>query len=59
MSKVRAPFRYDIVGSFLRKEEVKQAREQYASGNLSADALKKVEEESICSLVEKEKAVGL
>ena len=52
MSKVRAPFRYDIVGSFLRKEEVKQAREQYASGNLSADALKKVEEESICSLVE-------
>ena len=59
MSKVRAPFRYDIVGSFLRKEELKQAREQYASGNLSADALKKVEEESICSLVEKEKAVGL
>ena len=45
MSNQQAPFRYDIVGSFLRKQELKQAREQYAAGTLSAAALKEVEVE--------------
>lgn len=59
MSKAQAPFRYDIVGSFLRKQELKQAREQYTAGALSADELKEVEDRCIRSLVEGEKAVGL
>lgn len=59
MSKTQAPFRYDIVGSFLRKQELKQAREQYTVGTLSAEALKEVEDRCIRSLVEGEKAVGL
>lgn len=59
MSNTQAPFRYDIVGSFLRKQELKEAREQYAAGTLSADGLKEVEDRCIRSLVEGEKAVGL
>lgn len=59
MSNQQAPFRYDIVGSFLRKQELKQAREQYAAGTLSAAALKEVEDHSIRSLVDGEKSVGL
>lgn len=54
-----APFHYDIVGSFLRKRELKEARAQYGAGNLSAEALREVEDRSIRSLVEGEKAVGL
>lgn len=59
MSKVQAPFRYDIVGSFLRKQELKQARAQYAAGARSEDGLTEVENRCIRSLVEGEKAVGL
>ena len=59
MSNTRAPYRYDIVGSFLRKQELKQARAQYAAGVITAEALKEVEDRCICSLVEGEKAVGL
>ena len=55
----KAPYRYDIVGSFLRKQELKQAREQYAAGTLSADGLQEVEDRCIRSLVDSEKAVGL
>lgn len=53
------PFRYDIVGSFLRKSELKAARAQYAAGMLSAEALHQVEDSCIRSLVEEEKAAGL
>lgn len=59
MSKMKAPYSYDIVGSFLRKEELKRAREQYAAGKLSAEELKEAEDCSIRLLVEGEKAVGL
>ena len=59
MSKLQAPFRYDIVGSFLRKPEIKQAREQYAQGKISADTLKKTEDECIRTLVNEEKEAGL
>lgn len=59
MSKAQAPYRYDIVGSFLRKQELKKAREEYASGALSAEGLEAVEDSCIRSLVESEKTVGL
>ena len=34
------PYRYDIVGSFLRPDYLKDARAEYAEGTLSADQLK-------------------
>ena len=53
------PFRHDIVGSFLRPQSIKEAREKHAKGELSAEALKDIEDEEITRLVNKEIAVGL
>lgn len=55
----KAPFRYDIVGSFLRPDELKQAREDYANGRINQEALKTVEDKVITDLIEKQKKVGL
>lgn len=54
-----APFKYDIVGSFLRPEELKQARSEFAEGKISGEELKRVEDKAIIDLIEKQKAVGL
>lgn len=56
---MRPPFRYDIVGSFLRPDVLKQARADAESGLISKEALTVVEDESIRDLVRKEKAAGL
>ena len=39
-----APFRYDIVGSFLRPDVLKQARADHAAGIIDDAALKTVED---------------
>ncbi|MFC4386415.1 5-methyltetrahydropteroyltriglutamate--homocysteine S-methyltransferase [Gracilibacillus marinus] len=57
--RVVTPFRYDNVGSFLRPEQLKQARADYNEGRISAEDLKKVEDQSIEALVKKQKEVGL
>ena len=54
-----APFRADIVGSFLRPQAVKDARAAYAAGTLDAAGLKAVEDDAIRDLVDKQKAAGL
>lgn len=54
-----APFRADIVGSFLRPQAVKDARVAYAAGTLDAAGLKAVEDEAIRDLVDKQKSAGL
>lgn len=54
-----APFRADIVGSFLRPRAVKDARAAYAAGTLDAAGLKAVEDDAIRDLVAKQKAAGL
>lgn len=54
-----APFRADIVGSFLRPERLKNARKQFEEGSLSKEALTEVENGCIRELVEKELEVGL
>ena len=46
-----APFRADIVGSFLRPQAVKEARAAYVAGKLDASGLKAVEDEAIRDLV--------
>lgn len=53
------PFRYDIVGSFLRPQALKDARAKFAAGTLSRAELTKIEDEEICRLVAKEKEAGL
>lgn len=57
--RTTSPFRYDIVGSFLRPQELKDARAKFAQGEISRDELTKVENECITDLVKKEEAVGL
>ncbi len=56
---VRAPFKGDHVGSFLRPERLKQARLQKAKGEITGEELRKIEDEEIVKLVDKQKAIGL
>lgn len=53
------PFRYDIVGSFLRTDGIKNARSLYAQGELTAGQLAEIENIEIGKLLEQEKALGL
>ena len=53
-----APFRYDYVGSFLRPQELKKARELYASHAITYEQLKEVEDACIIDLVQKQKNAG-
>lgn len=55
----KGPFRADHVGSFLRPANLKKAREQFHNEVISADELRKVEDEEIKKLVAKQKKVGL
>lgn len=55
---VTTPYRYDYVGSFLRPEELKRARQKYADGCLSRDGLTAIENAAIRDLVAKQKAAG-
>lgn len=58
-SVTNAPFRCDIVGSFLRPDVLKQARADFDAGIIDAAQLKTVEDVSIRDLVAKQKAAGL
>jgi len=53
------PYRYDIVGSFLRPRALKDARLQFQNGEIPAEQLKQVEDAEIVKLVQKQKEVGL
>lgn len=57
--KNNAPFKFDIVGSFLRPDDLKQARKDYAEGKISQEALKTAEDKAIRELIEKQKKAGL
>ena len=46
-----APFKYDIVGSFLRPDYLKKARSEYVNGKITAEELKKVENAAITDLI--------
>ena len=61
MSKetLHAPFRADVVGSFLRPAELKAARAQFANGEISHKELRTVEDRLIADLIKKQKAHGL
>lgn len=53
------PFRYDIVGSFLRPGALKDARLKFKNGDITAEQLTEVENAEIVKLVQKQKEVGL
>ncbi|MBU5365902.1 5-methyltetrahydropteroyltriglutamate--homocysteine S-methyltransferase [Enterococcus devriesei] len=57
--RTTSPFRYDIVGSFLRPEKLKAARKDFEAGKLSQAELTAVEDEAIIALIEKQEAAGL
>lgn len=50
---------YDIVGSFLRPAELKQARADFENGKINKEKLRKIEDKCIKELVEKEKKLNL
>jgi len=58
MSK-KAPYKYDIVGSFLRPDYLREARDKYANGIITANELQKIEDNAIIDLIAKQKEVGL
>lgn len=58
-NSINAPFRADIVGSFLRPEVLKEARANFVAGKIDAAALKAVEDKCIKELIEKQIANGL
>ena len=58
-SCTNAPFRCDIVGSFLRPDVLKQARADFNAGVIDAAQLKTVEDVAIRDLVAKQKGAGL
>lgn len=59
LKRTTTPFRYDIVGSFLRPAALKDARLQYKNGEITASQLTEVENAEIVKLVQKQKEVGL
>lgn len=59
MAKLNAPFRYDIVGSFLRPQAIHDARAKHAAGEISFEQLREVEDTEVSKIIEKQKAVGL
>lgn len=53
------PYRYDIVGSFLRTDEIKAARKQLEQGEITANQLCELENNEIAKLVQTQKEMGL
>lgn len=59
MQRHQAPFRADVVGSFLRPDAIKQARQQFAQGSISTQQLRTVENEAIRQVVQQQCECGL
>lgn len=53
------PFRYDVVGSYLRPESLKQGRANFAAGIINQQTLTDIENQAITELVQQQKAAGL
>jgi 5-methyltetrahydropteroyltriglutamate--homocysteine methyltransferase len=59
MPRTKPPFHADHVGSLLRPAALKDARARRARGEMSADALKAVEDGEIVAAIKKQEAIGL
>ena len=58
MSTIKTPFKYDFVGSFLRPQEVKDAKENYKNGKIDKNECDKIINNAITNLVAKQKELG-
>ena len=58
MSTLKTPFKYDFVGSFLRPQALKDAKENYIAGKITKDEYDAVVNEEIAKLVAKQKKLG-
>ena len=58
MNSLKTPFRYDFVGSFLRTDRLKEAKEAYKASAISDEEFNKITEEEITKVVEKQKELG-
>jgi methionine synthase II (cobalamin-independent) len=58
-ARMTPPFRADHVGSLLRPPNLLQAREDFAAGRITAEALRDVEDEAIREVVQMQHDVGL
>lgn len=59
LTKKKAPFRFDIVGSFLRPDYLKEIRKGFKQGTVTAEELRKTEDRAIEELIQKQKEAGL
>jgi len=59
MTRTKPPFRADVVGSLLRTAPLKEARAKREKGEISAAALKEVEDREIEKIIKKQEDVGL
>ncbi|WP_294241773.1 5-methyltetrahydropteroyltriglutamate--homocysteine methyltransferase, partial [Pseudobutyrivibrio sp.] len=58
MSNIQTPYRYDFVGSFLRPQALKDAKEAFNAGKISQAELDKVINDEITKVVAKQKELG-
>jgi 5-methyltetrahydropteroyltriglutamate--homocysteine methyltransferase len=59
MQRTKPPFRADHVGSLLRTVPVKEARAKRGKGEITADALKAIEDREIEKIIKRQEDVGL
>ena len=53
------PFRADHVGSFLRPARLREARQKFSASEITAEALRAVEDECIREVARRQEEVGL
>ncbi len=58
MSKLRTPFRYDYVGSFLRPQALKDAKADFKAGKITEAEFDKIINDEITKVVAKQKELG-
>lgn len=56
---IQAPFKADHVGSLLRPDSIRQARQEFKEGGISAEQLRDIETKEIARIVDKQIEVGL
>ncbi len=59
MQRTAPPFRADMVGSLLRTGPLKEARAKHQAGEISAEALREVEDAEIRKVIARQAEVGL
>jgi len=58
-ARTTPPFRADHVGSLLRPPELRQARDDFAAGKITAGQLRAIEDEAIRGAVALQQEAGL